>query len=159
MALALESEGRMWQRVKIALLNASPMDQLVFKGLREYMATHKRLPDLQFIPFTSTQLEAVDGTGSLVGSACTLYGVYALAHRTAGTTAAFITVNNAITTDASTTTIITLQINATAQHYAVAIGDGKVFATDISVVSLTTVGGDTASAAGDSADGFIIVGA
>jgi hypothetical protein len=160
MALSLEAESHVWQKVKIALMNASPIAQLAFKGLREYMTTHKQLPDLQFKQFANTDLESDGGNAEAIFSAAgTLYGFYYKAHRTSGTTAAFIDIHDASTEDATTTTLATFKINKTGQEGIGIWGNGLPFATDLTISSATAVGGNTQSAAGDGADCFIIVGA
>jgi hypothetical protein len=162
MALALVAENKVWQRVKAALANASPADQLVFRGLREYLATHKGMPDLQFIPFSEAQSIVNDGT-DLVGEACTLYGVYAKAitaptARTS-TTSAFFSVHAAATSGATTTTLVTGRIKAAGQHFVFTAGDGLACETGLTVSAATAVGGQTESTTPDGADGFVIVGA
>lgn len=75
MALAVENANLVRQKVKIALMNANPVTQGAFKELLAYLATQKRNPDLQFIPFTEAEADAAGGTAKM-DAACKLYGIY-----------------------------------------------------------------------------------
>jgi hypothetical protein len=160
MAVVTEAQVKVWQKVKIALVNANPADQLAFKGLRDYLAQHKATyPDLQFIPFSEAQSIVNLGT-DLVGAACTLYGVYAKAAATrSSTTSAFFSVNAAADNSATTTTILSARIKAAGQHYSLVAGDGIAIETGLTVSSATAVGGATESTTPDGVTGFVIIGA
>ena len=58
MPLSLENANSVKQKVKIALTNAHPVHQGVFKALFEYLATQGLNPDLQFVAFTEAQCDA-----------------------------------------------------------------------------------------------------
>jgi hypothetical protein len=62
MALSTENANLVWQKVKMALMDASPAVQQQFADLKMYLSTQGRNPDLQFIPFTETQAIANGGT-------------------------------------------------------------------------------------------------
>ncbi len=162
MAVVTEAEVKVWQKVKIALANESPAHQLAFKALREYLATHKNMPDLQFIPFSEAQAIANGGT-DLVGAACKLYGVFAKAVTAptarSSTTAAFFAVHAAADNSATTTTIVTARIKAAGQSYALIEPDGIAVETGLTVSSATAVGGSGESTTPDGATGFVIIGA
>jgi hypothetical protein len=161
MALATENSNKVWQKVKIALQNAKPGNREAFLALKLYLATQKKNVDLQFIPFSAEDITANGGQATLdiPDGPYTLYGVYAKGRRTSGTTASFLSVNDADDNSATTATIVTAQFNVTGQEYVFILGDGYVGAADISIAAATTVGGATESSAADAADGFIIVGA
>jgi hypothetical protein len=162
MALALQQEGLVWQKVKIALANAKPDAQLAFKALREYLATHKNLPDLQFVPFTAADTEGAAGKEAIFSAAGTLYGAYALCNPLrADATAAFFQITDAADNDTSTTAgnLLTSKMTVVGQHIVAIWGDGIPFATDMTIAAVTAIGGGTAVGAGDGMVGFVIVGA
>ena len=81
MAVVLENSQLVWQKVKNALANATPATQDAFQGLRKYLSTQGRNPDLQFIAYSEAQAIASAGT-DLTGAACKVYGWYGKASRT-----------------------------------------------------------------------------
>lgn len=158
MALATENANLVWQKAKMALMDASPAIQQTFLDLKMYLATQGRNPDLQFIPFSEAQAIANNGT-DLVGAACTLYGVYFKAKRTTGTTAAFFAIHAAADNTATTTTITTNRVKVTGQKGAEIFPTGIAVETGLTVSCATAVGGATESTTPDGVDGFVIVGA
>jgi hypothetical protein len=147
-----------WQKVAKALLGANPASQAAFRDLKNYMTTQGGNPQLQFVPYTSAQAVVNNGT-SLVGGACTLYGWYAKAARTTGSTASFQSLHDAADNTATTTTQVTRRINLTGQQFAYTDPVGLACATDVVISAATAVGGATESAAADATNGFVIVGA
>lgn len=158
MALSTENANLVWQKTKMALMDANPAIQQMFLDLKMYLATQGRNPDLQFIPFSEAQAIVNLGT-DLVGAACTVYGVYYKAKRTTGTTAAFLSLNAAADNSATTATIWTQRIKAVGQKGAAVWPTGLASETGLTVSAATTVGGATESTTPDGADGFVIVGA
>lgn len=158
MAIALENSNKVWQKVKIALASATPAEQEVFAQLKAYLATQKKNVDLQFIPFSAENIIANLGYCPDV-DACTIYGFYAKGRRTTGTTASFVSVNDATDNSATTTTLYSKRFKVTGESVAIVDPRGQVVATDITVSAATTVGGATESVAADAADGFLIIGA
>lgn len=61
-AFAVESSNKVAQKVKAALANANPAAVAAWDELKKYLATQKRNPDLQFIPFTEVQADVAGGT-------------------------------------------------------------------------------------------------
>jgi hypothetical protein len=160
MALALEAESHVWQKVKIALANAKPDTQLEFKGLREYLATHKGLPDLQIIQYSDADTEGAAGKEGILGVAFTLYGWYAAGNTAkVGTTASWWALYDNADNDSTGHTAVAMRSNALGQHGSFIFGDGLAFATDLTIAAVTAIDGATASAAGDGFHGFVIVGA
>lgn len=157
MALSTESANKVWQKAAVMLRDANPAIQNAFLELKKYLATQKKNPDLQFVPFTAEQAVTNLGT-SLVGGACTLYGFYAKGRRTSGTTAAFLAIHDAADNSATTTTILTQRLKVTGEAFAAVYPVGQAIATDVVISSATAVGGATESTAADVADGFVIVG-
>src|SRR3954463_375243 len=114
MALSTESANKVWQKASVMLRDANPAIQNTFLELKKYLATQKKNPDLQFVPFSAEQAVTNLGT-SLVGGACTLYALYAKGRRTSGTTAAFLAVHDAADNSATTTTIVTQRFKVTGE--------------------------------------------
>ena len=158
MAVVLENSQLVWQKVKNALANANPADQAAFKGLKEYLSTQGRNPDLQYISFSEAQAIANGGT-DLTAAACTLYGFYARASRTSGTTSAFVALHASGTNGATTTTIVTGRIKAVNHAFVYTSVRGLPVETGLTISAATAVGGSTESTTPDGADGFVVIGA
>lgn len=157
MALSTENANLVWQKVKMALMDASPAIQQTFLDLKMYLATQGGNPNLQFVPFSEAQSIVNLGT-DLIGGASTLYGVYAKAVRTTGTTSAFFSINAAADNSASTATIFTQRFKAAGQKVAAVYPTGVAVETGLTVSSATAVGGATESTTPDGVAGFVIVG-
>jgi hypothetical protein len=165
MALVTQSAGLVRQKAYNAVYGGgktaskiSPFHFYAIKAFFIHMAMNKQNPDLQFLPFTSEQ--AVTNLGvDLVGAASTLYYIFAVGRRTSGTTAAFLSLNDAADNSATTATVFTSRFNASGQSVQVCYPDGLALATGAAISAATTVGGPTESSAADGADGFVIVGA
>ncbi len=158
MALATQASNKVWLKVQAALAGASPGAQLQFKSLKMWLATQKKNPDLQFIPFSAEQIVTDDGYSPDV-DACTVYGVYIKGRRTSGTTTAYVTVHAAATSAVGTTGIIAARLKAADQEYAFISPSGLACETELTVSGATLIAGQTESSAADSADGFVLIGA
>lgn len=158
MALVLEDGAKVWRKVDQALTNAGPEAQRTFKGLRDFLVQQKGNPTLQFLPFSAAQAIAAGGT-DLVGAASTVYGWYAKAARTTGTTSSFLALHAAADNTATTTTLVTDRIKLTGQRFSYVTGFGLAAETGLTISAATAVGGATESAEADAANGFVIVGA
>jgi hypothetical protein len=160
MAKALEDGGKVWQKVKQALIGANPAIQGQFKALREYTATQKRNPQLQFIAFSDAELTTATGF-SPIGESCTVYGVYFAKTGTAGTgtaTDSWLTIGNAATNTVDTTKFVALMTSVAGQQVCAVYPDGLIFGTDLTLTGETSAQDGTESTAGDSGNGFIIIG-
>lgn len=157
MALATQNSNLVWQKVKIALLNASPAAQEGFAALKAYLAQQKGNPDLQFVPFSAEQIVTNGGFSPDVDAA-RVYGIWVKGRRTSGTTASFVAIHDATDNSATTTTVETFKFNLTGQQYFTINPDGFLLGTELTVSAATAVGGATESSAADAADGFVIVG-
>lgn len=164
---ATQSENLVWQKVKnylsadnagASVQGTNPAAQGAFLDLKAYLSQQKRNLNLQFVPFAAEDMNNTDGISMSVAGALTVYGLYART-RSTWTTASFLNVHDATTTDASTTTLVTHRFGATKQAFAYVNGGGLPVATALLIAATTAVGGDTPSAIIDSPDGFIIVGA
>ena len=158
MAVSTENANLVWQKVKIALMNAHPAHQNEFRALKEYLATQGGNPDLQFIAYSAEDCNTNGGVDK-TAAACKVYGWYGKARRTSGTTSAFVALHAAADNSATTTTLITSRLKATGQTFGMTFPGGLACETGLTIVSATAVGGGTESAVADSADGFILIGA
>ena len=158
MAVSLQDGTFVWQKVAKALMAANPASQAAFRDLKNYMTTQGGNPQLQFVAYTAAQAIVNLGT-DLIGGASTLYGWYAKANRTTGTTASFQAIHDATDNSATTTTTVTRKINLTGQQFAYVDPVGLALATGAVISAATAVGGSTESAVADATIGFIIVGA
>jgi hypothetical protein len=88
-----------------------------------------------------------------------VYGVYAKASRTTGTTSAFLDFHAAATDAATTTTVLDFRIKAAGQIVVYTNPRGVAFETGLTVHSATAVGGTVDTTTPDGADGFVVIGA
>lgn len=161
MALSLEAQGKAWQKVAKYLAGANPVIQAQFKALREYLVSQGGNPDIQVIPFSDADITTATGY-SPIGVACTVYGVYAAKTGTSGTgtgTDSWLTVGNAATNTVDTTKFIALMTSLDGQEVAAVYPTGLIFGTDLTISGETSAQDGTESTAGDSMNGFVVVGA
>ncbi len=155
-AKVLEGANQVWNRVNIALANASPEAQLQFKALKLWLATQKGNPRLQFLTFSDV---TTDAPTAVISGGCTLYAVYAKKQNTA--TDAFLKLNDSATlaggaAGINTTNLIPLLVgNDEAMSF---YQPGQIFATGITVASETTAAGGADTVTGDGPNGFLIIG-
>ena len=168
MALSLQDENLVWQKVNKALGNqsggpvtgtaANPISQNAFKSLKLQMATQKLAPQLQFVPFSYANLTGATGYLPGIGVAFTLYGVYAHKSGT-GTTAAYFGVDDSASGD-PTKRRVEAYLKTTLDEVSAVFPSGMAFATDLTVGVWTGgTGTTTVSGAGDVIQGFAIIGA
>ena len=155
MALDLENANSVKQKVKIALTNAHPVHQGVFKALMEYLATQGGNPDLQFVAFTEAQCDAAGGT-NVVDAASQVYGIYVA--KVSEATDNYFKLFNDLTDDTTTTDqVVAIPLLDTAQTVAEIYPGGLDLGTGIVVTQHTTSEGS--SDGSDGGDGFLIIGA
>lgn len=168
-ALANEGANLVWERVQIALMNASEAAQLQFKQLRMYLATQQKNPSLQFLSFSDSNLTT--GNGAQLGTGTPLvYAVYMKKNGSTGSnptsTACYLKVCDDAT-DGSTTATHRIAIPYLAKNEEkiwmdLSIGTTTTrWSNGVAVVGTTTcngIGGATTSSAGDTGSGFVIVG-
>lgn len=171
MAVVVESSNKVWQKVKAALNTAgvlrsgSGATQESFLQLKIWLATQKRNPDLQFLPFSAADIDTGADGKVVVAGAGKLYAVWVHRVVDADVTDSFVGVyDDATDNSAPTTDLITVfHLNGTdvvgSEEAFAMYPNGYTFGTGIVVGSTTTAGGTTESAATESADGFLIVGA
>lgn len=155
MALSLEEQDLVWQRVKIALAGATPAVVQQFKTLRTHLVTIKGKIKLQFVAMAD-----ITGDTVIADVACKFYGAYIKKQATA--TDAFFKMN-----DNATTCGAANGGSATDSYPLYDIGDeatviyikGRAQANGITVASQTNLAGNTDSTSGDGPNGFVILGA
>lgn len=136
----------------------SPYSFYAIKSFFLHWAANKGNLDLQFIPYTDAQQTTANGYQPLAAGAATVYVWYMIAHRTTGTTAAFQELVDDADDNTSTTVITAQRINAAGQEAIFVWPNGFPFATEITITSVTAIGGGTSSTATHGTDGFLIVG-
>ena len=155
MALSLESAGRVRQKTRALTLD--PSVYLALKGFFAYWASNKSNADLQLIPIGDADVTGTDGVVSADAPA-TVYVAYIKKGATA--TDSYFKLFDDITDDSTTTDarLIVGLLEASEEHLAI-FPKGLTMATGIVATSHTNATGSTDSTAGDSGNGFLIVGA
>ena len=167
MALALEQENAVWQKVHKVLGNqsggavtgtaANPISQNASRALKLQLATQKLAPQLQFVPFSYANITGATGYQPGIAGAFTLYGVYAHKSGT-GTTGAYLHVDDAASGTPTATRVCTYLKTTLDEFFWVS--PGIAFATDVTIGVWSTNTGTTAiTGAGDVIQGFLIIGA
>jgi hypothetical protein len=160
MALSLEDGGKVWSKVRQALIGANPAIQGQFKALKEFTVSQRGNPSLQFIAFSDADLIQATGV-SPIAVPCTLYGVYFKKNGTSGTgtaTDSWLTIGNAATNTVDATKFVALMTSVAAQEVAAVYPTGLIFGTDITLTGETSAQDGTESTAGDSGSCFIVIG-
>lgn len=163
MALALESAGKVRQKVRASTLNPG-IYYMVKSFFLDWAANHGNA-DLQLIPFAGTDIEGVDGYNSGVAAACTIRAIYGKKTRTAEDV--FLAVLDDATGAEGTTFLASIGffgVNGTSatlpQDEALAVfSNGLPVAAGVAIKAYTTVAGTTDSTAGAAPNGWIIISA
>lgn len=161
MALSLQSANLVRQKTR--MYNLSPVAFHTLKGFFQWWATHKGNENLQLIPFSDSS-SATDGicqnTGySPIGAVTsTVYVLYAKNAGDGDGTDAYIRLYNETANTTNTNAFVTGLISDDDNEFIMVNPNGWVFATDLTISSDTGTDA-TESTAGNSADGFVIVGA
>lgn len=161
MAVTVENANLVRQQVKSALMNAHPVAQAAFEALQRYLATQGGNPDLQFLPFSDAQVTTATGY-SPVGAACKVYGVYFRKSGTSGTgtaTDSWLTLANDASNVTDATKFVALMTSADDDEVFATYPRGMAFGTDLTISGETSAQDGTESTAGDSGNGFVIIGA
>lgn len=160
-AKALEGANLVWQRVNEFLLtkNGSPVERAAFlRSLKQWLATQKGNPKLQYVSFTDVTTDAVT-TPEVSTGGCTIYALFAKKQNTA--TDAYFKVNDHATTaggGSGANMKICLPLLVGNDEIAVIFQPGLIFATGIAVASETTAAGGADTTSGDGPNGFFIIG-
>lgn len=158
MALSLENQNLVWQKVRVAFdaLDATKQSRESFKALKERIATlGGTTRQLQFVAMAD-----ITGDTIIADVPCKLYGVFLKKQATA--TDAFFKMNDSTTTcgaanGASATDSVALVDSG--DQVSLVFPKGRAQANGLTVASQTNLAGNTDSTSGDGPNGFIIIGA
>ena len=158
MALTLEAGNKVWQKVKMALEDANPAAQTAFKGFKEWMAQQRSNPDLQFVAFAGASIDDAGGA-VLADAACKLYAWYG--KKTATATDAYLVLLDDATDDAggATDARVSAGFLVASEPQFGFYPFGLPMAAGLVGKTYTDYDGVTDSTAGDSPNGFVIIGA
>ena len=162
MAVSLQDANLVWQKVKIATMNANPAVQNAFAELKKWLAQQKGNPQLQFFAVNAADIDTGADGAVILSGAGKLYGAYFKRVSDVDSTNSFIEVLDDATDNSAPTTdiVATLRLGGVANEEVFAVyPNGAALGTGIVVSATTTAGGTTESAATESANGFLIVGA
>jgi hypothetical protein len=126
--MAVSLEGINLTKQRARAETRKPKIQLLLKTLFSYLAQHKGNPDLQFVAFSG--LTSTDVV--VADAACKVYAQY-MKKPSTSSTAAFV-------------------------KDLLIFPDGKSMANGYTLISNTTSGGGTGTAAADQCSGFVIIG-
>ena len=168
MALSLQDENLVWQKVNKALGNqsggpvtgtaANPISQNAFRALKLQLATQKLNPQLQFVPFSYANLTGATGYLPGIGVAHHVYGIYAHKSGT-GTTGAWLDIDDAASGNVAGRKF-SMELITTLDEVAAVFPQGISMATDLTIGLTSTITGTTEiTGAGDVVQGFAIIGA
>lgn len=160
MSLSLENSLLVKQKVKMALADAHPAIQAQFTELLKFLSTQGRNPELQFVPFAAADVDTGADGKVLADAACKLYGVYAKRVSDVDTTAAFLNIaDDATDNSTAADAVVVFRTNAASQIGAAVFPSGIAMAAGVVASATTAPAGTTESAATESSNGFIVIGA
>jgi len=156
MAVSTESAGRVRQRC--LELSKNPGVFYALKSLFLYLAANKGNPDLEFLPFTGTSVEAAGGQ-VLVAGACKIFAVWGKKPAT-DTEDAYLAIFDDATDDtgAGTDGRLVLGFQDADEEQFYLNPDGLDMATGVVAKSYTDFDGTTDTTAGQAPNGFVIIG-
>lgn len=154
MPLSLESAGRVRQKTREFTRNPA-----VFYALKSFFLYHsqKGNADLQLVFLSDGDLTGTDGVVAM-DAACVLYVAF-LRKRSTATDAYLKLYDNATDDTTAADERVTLATLEASEDLFMTFPQGLDMATGIVATSHTTSNGTTDSTAGDSGDGFLIIGA
>lgn len=155
MAISIESANLVRQKARVYLKNP-----LIFRILQAFFAYHsaqKANANLQLINLDDADLTGTDGVVA-ADAACTLYVVW-LKKRATATDSFFKLYDDATDDSTAGNERVTFPTLEASEDHIVVFPSGLTMATGIVATSHTTANGTTDSTAGDSGDGFLIIGA
>ena len=173
MALTLEDQNRVWQKVGKTLdvqvagtsgTSANPASQNIFKALKLQMSTQQIAPPLQYVPFSYAQLTGASGYQFGISGAFHLYGLWAKKTGT-GVTGAYLAAydsESGAVASAKFSTYLSTGVSGggSGDEAALNFALGLALATDVTIITQSTYTGVTAiTGAGDVVNGFAIIGA
>jgi hypothetical protein len=155
MSLGLENANKTWQRVNIALANASPWAKAQFKALKQALAQDYRNKDLTFVVIDPNQ--GSDGANAdtvVAGEAARLVAVYVKKGLTA--TGSYVATSNHATALQAGKELI-LRLNAASEEAVFVEPAGSSYATGIVLAGVTAYNGTTKNTIAASPSGFALI--
>ena len=153
----LENANLVRQKVKAALMNATPWIQEQFKDFMIYLATQKGNPDLQFTSFQANGATAggvvVRSTNAESGSILAVY----LKHQASGTDEWFKLYDDNTDDTTAGDALIAIPLHLSSQYHAQFYENGVPYTDGLVITGHTSLIGTTDGAT--TADGFVILGA
>lgn len=166
MALSLESANKVRQKAVAAVGTqdkgtSAGQNTAVYFALKAFFADwaiNHGNADLQWIPFSTTDVTTNTGYSPIGGVTSTVYFVYARNPGLGDGTNAYIRLYNDTTNTTNTLAYVTGLISDDFDSFVFVSGKGIVYGTDLTISSDTGTDA-TESAAANAANGFVIVGA
>lgn len=156
MALTLESANKVRQKTNMITLPPSVFYQL--KAFFLDWAMNHGNADLQYIPFSTTDITTNTGYSPIGGVTSTFHFLYAKNPGAGDGTNAYIRLYNDTTNTTNTLAYVTGLISDDNDYFTFSSPNGIVFGTDLTISSDTGTDA-TESAAANAAIGFVIVSA
>ena len=154
MAISIENADKVRQKARIYVKNPT-----IFYILKAFFLAHSQRgnADLQLVTLDDADLTGTDGVVA-ADAACTVYVVWLKKRATA--TDSYLKLYDDATDDTTAgNERVTLAVLEASEDHIVVFPQGLTMATGVVATSHTTANGTTDSTAGDSGDGFIIIGA
>lgn len=157
MAISLENPNKTWQRVNIALANASPWAKAQFKALKSALAQDYQNKNLQFVVIDPTNGSDGGNADTVVAdAACKLVGLYVKKGLT--TTACFVaSSDHASAVQAAKVHIV--HLNAASEEGVLVNPAGHSYATGVVLAGVTAYNGTTKNVIAASPSGFALIAA
>lgn len=162
-AKALEGANLVWQRVAEIMytLDGSPIQRAAFlRSLKQYLATQKGNPKLQYISFSA--VSAHDTTTALTTGGATLYALYAKVAKGSVDAISTFKANDSGTTAGGASganAILAIPFKVDKDEACLIFQPGLTLSTGLAVAQETTfAGGTDSSTSHGTSTGFAIVG-
>lgn len=155
MAITLESANLVRQKTR--MYTRDPFVLGILKTFFHNHSTQKRNPDLQIVLIDDADTTGTNGV-IVADAACTVYVAFVRKRATA-TDSYFKLFDNATVDTTTTDQRLSMALLEASEDQIMVFPDGLTMAAGIVATSHTQAEGSTDSTAGDSGDGFIILGA
>lgn len=155
MAITIESANLVRQKTR--MYTRDPYVLGVLKTFFHNHATNKANADLQLITVDDADTTGTDGI-PLANAACVVYVAFVRKRATA-TDSYFKLYDNATVDTTTTEARLVIPLLEASEDQIVVFPDGLTMASGVVATSHTESSGETDSTAGDSGDGFVIIGA
>lgn len=152
MAITVQEQLLVKQKMNIALANANPGVQLLSKAFWKYQSEHGSARSFQFVAVSDLGADAI-----VADAACKVYFIYLKKGATA--TGAFFKAADSASSAGTTASDTVQELNAASQVYTQINVNGWAQGSGFTIGSDTTADGNTASTSGDGPNGFVVIGA